>query len=67
MKYLQKEDIYGGLSLEKKWDICLWTGFSEIGKTLKPPPQKKNIKVIVNTIHKQVDGRDTWHRRVNKV
>lgn len=49
-------------------DTCLWTGFSEIGKTLNTPPPKKNknIKVIVNTIHKQVHGRNTWHTCIHK-
>lgn len=31
-----------GSFFEKTRNTCLWTGFSEIGKTLNtPPPQKK--------------------------
>lgn len=49
----------------KTRSTCLWTGFSEIGKTSKK--KNINIKVIINTIRKQVHGRDTWHTRVNIV
>lgn len=49
----------------KTRNTCLWTGFSEIGKTSKK--KNINIKVIINTIRKQVHGRDTWHTRVNIV
>lgn len=43
MKYLQKEYIYGGISLEKKWDETLVCG-QDLVKLVKhwtPPPKKK--------------------------
>lgn len=66
MKYLQKEDIYGGLSLEKHETLVCG---QDLVKLVKHPKKKKNIniKVIINTIRKQVHGRDTWHTRVNIV